>query len=181
MVEGWGEIWIRSYLHLGKGAGAEVILPPTYWLLLTRRTSPLSKAVGPFFCPPKELSCGAETRSYRRRYEIFNRKRNETDGREDGEPCLRVAKSSSYPRWRTCLEEHRPLVPALPLGEMRAPNAGWLVLRDSVNARGCARSRAYDVVTGSAYIVERCGIRRDGMSEAGGHSHEERLSTGTDS
>jgi hypothetical protein len=177
-----GELWIRSYLHLGKGAGAEVILPPDVGASLDTDTSeggPLSKGVRSLLCPSKELSCGAETRSYRRRFEIFNRKRNETDDREDSEPCVSVAKSTRYPQWRTCLEEHRPLVPSLPVGEMRAPNTGWLILRDSVNARGCDRARAYDVATGSAYIVERCGLRGGGMSVAGRNSHSQTLSTGT--
>jgi hypothetical protein len=56
--------------------------------------------------------------------------------------------------WRTCLEEARPEVPALPLGTFRAPRSGWWFIRGRRgHYRFCDEVRAYDLASGAAYVA----------------------------
>ena len=62
-----------------------------------------------------------------------------------------------YRRWRGCVEAARPKQFALPLGDVKAPETGWLVI---AGRRGhyefCDTVRAYDLVTGAAFIDDSC-------------------------
>jgi hypothetical protein len=66
-----------------------------------------------------------------------------------------------YQTWRDCLEIHRPKTSALPLGRLKAPTAGWLIV---TGRRGhysfCDATGAYDLATGAAFVHESCsGLR----------------------
>jgi hypothetical protein len=72
-----------------------------------------------------------------------------------------------YTTWRTCLERHAiQRQDLLPLGHVRAPTRGWLVLR---GRRGhyepCETLAAYDLTSGAAYAARTCTtlvLRPDG-------------------
>ncbi|MFO0672345.1 MAG: hypothetical protein U0235_22425 [Polyangiaceae bacterium] len=73
--------------------------------------------------------------------------------------------------FRDCMRESTTPTTMLPLGSFKAPREGWLVVR---GRRGhysfCDETRAYDLATGSAYVVRSCGglsLRNDGSVDHG--------------
>ena len=89
--------------------------------------------------------------------------------------CAEKASSSSveerYQTWRDCIERQRPQTVALPLGEFKAPTAGWIVIS---GRRGhydfCDTTRAYNLATGAAFISDSCSglaLRGDGTVDVG--------------
>jgi hypothetical protein len=63
----------------------------------------------------------------------------------------------NYQTWRACVESKRRMRTALPLGEFKAPESGWIVI---AGRRGhydfCDTTRAYDLETGTAFISNSC-------------------------
>jgi hypothetical protein len=81
--------------------------------------------------------------------------------RSEGAPSSTYAeciKSTTFVAYGDCMQNTIVREDALPLGGLRAPASGWLVLR---GRRGhyswCNELRTYDLATGSAYIASLCG------------------------
>lgn len=166
--------WLQSYLDpLSRhGAASEiVVLPPDPRRTLTLE-SHSDHRLSSLLCPETDRSCGIETDGWRRRAESwFHRHsmaggdvlRPEAPRRE--EACAELEKSDElrgYMKWRSCIEERRAHVVALPVGRFSAPTGGWLVVRTErydPNLFEC-RSRyelsAYDLGSGAVYSADMC-------------------------
>ncbi len=174
--DGGGRWWLRHYLDLTiprtPNSFPSSVVAPTIRRTLTletRKKHPLRELL----CSLQDPSCGAETRGWvLRADDAFKRfaagKRGHwLDGDQKGEvpPSVEVctARASKgpaparYAKWRHCLDEARAKTARLPIGAVKAPTKGWLLLR---GRRGhysfCDEVRAYDLATGAAYIAKSC-------------------------
>jgi hypothetical protein len=171
-----GHEWLASYLELPElGLSTDlkkhIVVPPD-----TRRTLRIgagSAHLAPLLCALDDPKCGADTQGWRTRAESFlslHRVREEEQDRESDVrkdlavhygSCEEIAAKSSdalrYRAWRDCLESRRPQQWTLPLGRLKAPISGWLIVS---GRRGhysfCEAIGAYHVETGAAYIAESC-------------------------
>jgi hypothetical protein len=173
-----GYDWLASYLELPElGLSTElkkhVVVPPD-----TRRTLRIgagSAHLAQLLCALDDPKCGADTQGWRTRAESFlslHRVREQERTREidedlmkasaDGarnceEMATRAPEALRYRAWRDCLESQRTERWTLPLGRMKAPASGWLIVS---GRRGhysfCEAIGAYHLETGAAYIAESC-------------------------
>lgn len=150
------------------------------------------EALRHLICASGDRACGRETEGWRTRADAglheFARWMKERDdlilsskerdasahpipvARDPGAACTEATRTvppdRRYTEWRACLDgkvEHRQV---MPLGRVRAPTRGWLVLR---GRRGhydfCETLSAYDLATGAAYQTRDCSalqLRSDG-------------------
>jgi hypothetical protein len=187
--EAGGRDWLESFLQLPElGDVAKpkphIVVPPD-----VRRTLDLeSHADHPlrrFLCSLPDTACGANTRGWRLRaeasFEAHQALAQAAGSLPDEErpasglpvisrTCAQTASQrparNQYQAWRACVEEHRPTRVTLPLGDLRAPEDGWLVVS---GRRGhyefCDSTRAYDLETGAAFLADSCSrlaLNRDG-------------------
>jgi hypothetical protein len=163
-----GRAWVASYLE---PARRMVVVPPDVRAVLPRELAgTAAPSLAALLCPEGEAACGAETEPWRARAEAaFPRTREAWDARGEAdcaEGLADVPEPQRYPRWRECVEERRPTGPALALGRVRAPEAGWLLLRERPGDSGsCDEVRVYELGTGAAYLSRGCG--------ASGEAHRE--------
>ena len=171
-----GYDWLASYLQLPElGLSTDlkkhVVVPPD-----TRRTLRIgtgSAHLAPLLCALNDPTCGADTQGWRTRAESFlvlHRTREEQQARESGvrkdlatqygtceEIAARASPALRYRAWRDCLESRRSERWTLPLGRLKAPASGWLIVS---GRRGhysfCEAIGAYHLGTGAAYIAESC-------------------------
>ena len=62
-----------------------------------------------------------------------------------------------FRRWYACAATLEPAQASLPLGGIRVPDEGWLIIEGTRGHYGpCDEVRAYDLGTGSAYRASRC-------------------------
>lgn len=195
LVEWWregGHDWLASYLErpvAGPIAGPppQVLLPPDTRRTLDLKVTP-DHPLARFLCQPGDAVCAADTRGWRSRAEAaFDNHRArgrhtiEPGGPWDYTPEHAEAASAAcaaaplvegesgpdrYARWRACLEGRRFTRPALPLGSVKAPSEGWLIVQ---GRRGhyefCDTVRAFDLTTGAAFMWDSCSglaLRPDG-------------------
>jgi hypothetical protein len=176
--KGWwaagGHDWVASYLQAdARLTFKEIVIPPDVLSSLVpgdQAGPPPGPALARLLCDAGDRGCGAETRGFRRRAELFFgtdrgtifedcARRARTAAGAD--PCAPAAQSRDYPGWRTCVTGERPRVPALPWGELRSPAGGWLVTRRSddrslVAGGRCQRTRFFQVDSGAAYRADHC-------------------------
>jgi hypothetical protein len=191
--EGGGGIWLWSYAELLREGEVQHLKPsivvpsdaPRTLNLEAHRDHPLQSLL----CPLSDAACGAATRGWRARadrsfeaHRALRREAPSATAEERASPappdiaraCVgKVSRASvreKYQMWRACIEEQRPKRTALPLGEFRAPDEGWLVIS---GRRGhysfCDTTRAYDLRTGAAFINDSCSalvLNADGSVEA---------------
>ena len=184
-----GYEWLASYLKLPElGLSTDlkkhVVVPPD-----TRRT--LRVGAGPahleaLLCALDDLTCAADTQGWQTRTESFlslHREREEARERdEDWKTAAGGARSCEdtateappalrYRAWRNCVESQRPQRWTPPLGRLKAPASGWLIVS---GRRGhysfCEAIGAYHLQTGAAYIAETCSdlvLRNEGSVDRG--------------
>lgn len=168
-----GRAWLWSYLQLPKLGPADqptphIIVPPD-----TRRTLALEghehHPLASILCRLTDVACGAETRGWRLRADasLAATVDLEREPARQGEAPSRnrtpdqcqpqTLDSGAYERWRSCVEAGRRVQPALPLGQVRSPASGWLLV---AGRRGhyafCDTVRAYDLETGAAFVDDSC-------------------------
>lgn len=173
-----GYDWLASYLELPElGLSTDlkkhVVVPPD-----TRRTLRIgagSAHLAPLLCALDDPKCAADTKGWRTRAESFlslHHLRDQERTREidedlmkalaDGarsceEFAMRAPDALRYRAWRGCLESRRRQRWTLPLGRLKAPASGWLIVS---GRRGhysfCEAIGAYHLGTGAAYIAESC-------------------------
>jgi hypothetical protein len=153
---------------------------------LTRETAP-GHRLAPLLCPAYDETCGRDTDGWRLRAEAaLARATRARDGESRGsrhglaawkrerpptsDDCDAYARQAP-PRqrlthFRDCLAATADRAPALPIGRVKKPTEGWLVVS---GRRGhyafCDELRAFDLATGSAYRVASCSglaLRSDG-------------------
>lgn len=174
--EDGGHDWLASYLELPElgpttDLQKHVVVPPD-----TRRTLRVGAGpdhLEPLLCALDDAACGADTRGWNTRAQAFlalhhtREKASQHDEDRKNTPdshALRCMESAAkapdalrYTGWRGCLEWQRPKRWTLPLGHLKAPASGWLIVS---GRRGhysfCDAIGAYQLATGAAYIAESC-------------------------
>ncbi|WP_375760383.1 hypothetical protein [Corallococcus exercitus] len=178
-----GKAYFTSQLELGRVGARTVVIPPDLRDVLAREASPTHR-LAPLLCPLKAGACGAATEAWRARAEKAFRLENRRPGTFDEDPppppdCMKEARKQParlrYKAWRGCLAinpQARNVQTVLPLGRIRVPADGWLVIR---GRRGhydfCDQLDAYHLATGTAYRSRSCSnlaLRSDGKVDAAG-------------
>ncbi len=174
--QGGGKWWLGHYLELTvprtPNSFPSSVVAPTMRRTLTletRKKHPLRELL----CSIQDSACATETRGWATRAdELFKRfaaakRAHWLDGDQKSEAppsidtCIarapKAPAAARFGKWSRCLAEARPKVPRLPIGAVKAPTKGWLLLR---GRRGhyafCDEVRAYDLATGAAYIAKSC-------------------------
>jgi hypothetical protein len=168
--------WIEHLLTIGEYQRA--ITAPT--LRTTLRAS------HPLACPTTEKQCESSTRAWRQRAETAlarmaaGRRLAAVTDTEDPYPteatCAAEAKRAApnirFDQWLDCIQKLPVSRMALPIGDTRPPETGWLLVR---GRRGhynfCDEVRAYEVATGSAIIAKSCSgleLAADGSVDGAG-------------
>ena len=160
-----GEEWLRSYLEQAAGSRT-VVIPPD---VRTSLTASPGTALSTVVCP-RDQTC-PESSAWKRRTQsailaTWKAEREWWNPPEKFAPPKRkdcvarlagIPKEAQYTALRDCWERTRVRTPLLPIGEVRLPKEGWLILR---GRRGhysfCDEVRAYSLKTGSAYIASSC-------------------------
>jgi len=105
-----------------------------------------------------------------------------------GKTCMaHVAKTPAdvrYRHWRQCVRDMGRQPQAVPLGRFRVPRTGWLVTVESngYHSNTCARTRLYDLETGSIYGYTLCDCLKTRFTRCvrpAEGSQEKRLLTGS--
>ncbi|MBN9684105.1 MULTISPECIES: hypothetical protein [unclassified Corallococcus] len=173
-----GKAYFTSQLELGRAGAQTVVIPPDLRVVLARESSPKHRLAS-LLCPLNAGECGAETEAWRARAEKAFRPENRRPGTFDADPppptdCMKEARKqpsrSRYKAWRVCLAldpDARNVQTVLPLGRIRAPTDGWLVIR---GRRGhynfCDQLDAYHLATGTLYRSSSCSglaLKSDGQ------------------
>lgn len=160
-----GEAWLRSYLELAAGSRTIVIPPDVRTTLSAAPGTALSTVV----CPSGERC--PESNAWKQRTRsammaVWKADQKSVPMPKEFAPPERkacipgladVPEEERYPVLRRCWERSRAQSPKLPIGDVRVPKQGWLILR---GRRGhysfCDEIRAYSLETGSAYVAQSC-------------------------
>jgi hypothetical protein len=201
-----GYDWLASYLELPElGLSTDrkkhVVVPPD--TRTTLRVGAGSAHLAPLLCALDDPRCAADTQGWRTRAESFlslHRIRDHDRTREIGEDIMKASADGArsceeiaarapdagrYSLWRDCREAQRTERWALPLGRLKAPTSGWLIVS---GRRGhysfCEAIGAYHLRTGAAYIAETCSrlvLREGGDVDPGAtqRAARSRMLTGT--
>ncbi|RKG91425.1 hypothetical protein D7W82_00950 [Corallococcus sp. CA049B] len=172
-----GKAYFTSQLEPGRAGAQSIVIPPDLRDVLARESSPKHRLAS-LLCPVKAGDCGAETEPWRARAEKAFRPENRRPGTFDEDPppppdCMKEARRqpsrSRYKAWRVCLAINpnaRNVQTVLPLGRIRAPMDGWLVIR---GRRGhysfCDQLDAFHLATGTTYRSSSCSslaLKSDG-------------------
>jgi hypothetical protein len=160
-----GEAWLRSYLELAAGSRTIVIPPDMRTTLSAAPGTALATVVCPSGkrCPEsnawKQRTQSAMTAVWKA--DLRSAPRPKGVGFPERKDCVSgladVPEEERYRALHDCWERSRAKSPVLPLGDVRIPKQGWLILR---GRRGhysfCDELRAYSLETGSAYIAQSC-------------------------
>lgn len=166
-----GEDWLSSVLR----GNRELVLPPEARATLALDGKP-EQPLATLLCALADPTCGLETGGWVARAEAalaaraqaaaVAQRKEATDPGEHRSPrgpadcaarAQKVLPEKRYQTWHACIEELHPKQDALPLGRVRAPMRGFLVVR---GRRGhysfCDEIRAYDLASGAAYVASSC-------------------------
>lgn len=160
-----GEAWLRSMLELGAGSRTVIIPPDVRTGLVSKPGTAMSAVVCPHgeTCPDspgwqRRAQTALDVKSKAERARSAARW---DDAGPDRAACAqRLAEAPAdgkYAALRACWEETRLRSPTLPVGQVRLPREGWLVMK---GRRGhydfCDEVRAYSLATGAAFIARSC-------------------------
>ena len=189
--ENGAEGWLHHYLMLGGWHSAQrgsprledrihTVVPPAMRTTLSIQTHP-NHPLRHLLCSLKSAPCDVVSSGWtvraERAFEAFAEHRRlewRADHSDHGKPaskreCAERAQHKPverYEEWRICVDELPLRVAALPLGGLKAPRDGWLVIRGRRGHYGfCDELRAYDLATGAAYMAQSCGrlaLQQDG-------------------
>jgi hypothetical protein len=166
---------LRGYLDLRDADQPIVWVEPSVRKALTLETAPHSP-LRPLLCPVADEACASETRgweiraeeAFRHAGELAAERQNLLERNERSpiaspaeEECEKLAIKAPagrrFSEFRDCLEGTRDRRPALPIGHLRAPAHGWLLMSGRRgHYRFCDEVRAYDLASGAFYRVGTC-------------------------
>lgn len=160
-----GRAWAWQFLAYGSGARSELVLAPTRRPTLTLERAAPDDPLRSLLCPEADATCGRETAGWALRAEraFEDHARREREVHDAGSlaeetdcvaEALAAGPEARYVTFRACEAMRRPTRSTLPVGRMRAPTRGWVLVR---GRRGHYQFRdevrAYDLATGAAYVV----------------------------
>jgi hypothetical protein len=174
--EDGGHDAVASMLELA-GKEPYVWVKPDVRRALTRETAPTHR-LAPLLCPAYDEHCGRDTDGWRLRAETALEREARARAAAGGgfretlddwkrerpptsEDCPAYARKAPRRRrlayYRQCLQATVQRSRVFPIGRVKKPTAGWLVVS---GRRGhydfCDELRAFDLATGSAYRVASC-------------------------
>lgn len=179
-----GRAWLEQVLHYDEpadGGGRVSTTPPTPRKTLTLDVAP-SHPLAALLCREGDAACGAETVGWQRRadrfFELFglvkHLERRGAAPRAEQSACEARALTKPvlrrFAEFRACMRESETPRTMFPLGRFRAPREGWFFVRGRRGHHSfCDEVRAYDLASGSAYVVRSCSglVLRDGGSVDG--------------
>jgi len=157
-----GKNWFFQFLRFDEDTSYTYTLP-TMRKSLGSDTHP-KHALAPLLCPLGDLDCAPQSKGWRLRAEHTFALRAQGSRILDTEPCHQEAiekpELDRWESWFDCLHEkvkqdaNRQV--ALPLAQLRADSGWWVLSGRRGHHRFCDEVRAYDLVTGTAYIVSSC-------------------------
>lgn len=169
---GGGYAHLRSYLDLGKPGKLMVQLSPSVRETLGVDRFPPGHPLHPLVCPTDDDRCGAETIAWTARAHGvlgFQREREPACGRigkrdrppstpeECGAYAVKGAPRLRFERFTHCLAELQRSQPALPVGRLRVPTAGWLTIASGHYHWFCGPAvRVFDLATGATIGFGGC-------------------------
>ncbi|MBJ6760754.1 hypothetical protein JGU66_08255 [Myxococcaceae bacterium JPH2] len=193
-----GRAWLESYLELGRPGPHTAVIPPELRepVLTPERAS--GHPLAALLCPARSGDCGTQTEVWRARAEeAFVRERKQerersgdTATEESPEPgvprsvadCEGLARAKPaalrYMAWRYCLTDFgdlRPQRDVLPLGNLRTPTGGWLVLQGRADESGRGRMEVLHLGTGATYLVRAAKEPSGQATVVAGRTEVERL------
>jgi hypothetical protein len=159
-----GEIWVQEQLQMAR-VGV-LAFPP----LMRKVISPRTRAGHPaiqLMCALEDSVCGQETAGWWQRAESYFRLNARTNPRGLQVPvaterdcraeALAEPADQQFGAWAQCVRSLRRIGFAMPLGRLRSPASGWLVIR---GRRGhyayCDEVRMYSLASGAAYSSQSC-------------------------
>jgi hypothetical protein len=173
-----GKYWIESHLELA--TKRSISRPPAMRKVVATETRPGHPVVS-MLCPLGDQACGEETNGWWRRAETFFRLKaapiprarridpanpdmtppwqaapslTEEDCRKD---VITAPDAERFSFWDRCVDGIRKAGFLMPLGRLKAPTSGWLVVRGRRGHYGyCDEVRMYSLATGDAYISSSC-------------------------
>jgi hypothetical protein len=169
LVDFWnagGKIWLESELEVARTR--KLVPPPPMRKVMAPETGPGHGATA-LLCPLKDTACGRETQGWWLRAESFFKLNRRQVPRIDGDSAasvcldeaLAAAAGDGFRAWQRCAPSVISRRAAMPLGRMRVPAEGWLVVR---GRRGhysfCDEVRMYGLATGAAWTSQDCGLLR---------------------
>jgi hypothetical protein len=152
-----GAAHFRSYLDLGQPGKRVVTEPPSLRATLGYEKIPPEHPLHFLVCPPSDLRCGADTAAWGQP--------TTQAGPEFAEPlavkdCERRARRAAprrrFERWRACLSNLQRSSEEFPLGRLRLPDHGWLIVLGPEGDWLPEQVRAYDLSTGAMIGVAGC-------------------------
>jgi hypothetical protein len=176
--EAGGRQWAESVLKLDKRR--ELVLPPLMRKVVAKESRPDLSALS-VLCSLAEAECGKETLGWSARAQAFFTSQARQVPHFDApdtpsasitplwetklateEYCKDLATAQTearqYEEWAQCIASIPQRGPVMPLGRIKAPKSGWLVVRHSGGwvSSPCEDVRIYSLATGAAYISRSC-------------------------
>jgi hypothetical protein len=155
--------WLGDALRFAEGQPLHLSLPPTIPATLALETHP-GHPLAPWLCALHDATCAAATGGWRVRAQqamAGNEEiRYEWKQGEDLRRCETEAAEQPpperYPAWARCMFEAESDHTAFPLGGLRAPQEGWLVVEGDLGF-GTSSDAIYtfDLETGAAHVARR--------------------------
>lgn len=183
LVDFWrsgGETWIRSRLE--QAATPVAAFPPPMRKVVAKETRN-GQLVDELLCPLADTNCGSESAGWWLRAEARFRDlavqvgpgfkpRPPDNGnmiptdllqprfpteKECRDQALEQPVAGRYAFWDLCVRANRKVGFVMPLGSLRAPTSGWLIV---LGVRGhygaCSEIRMYSLASGAAFVRQDC-------------------------
>jgi len=163
--ESGGNVWFPQFLRFDEDT-PYTFTRPSVRKSLGSDTHP-EHALAPLLCPLGDLDCAPQSKGWKLRAEhTFSLRAQGDSGTRifDADPCYQEAiKKPEVERWDSwfnCLQrevkEAAMEQRALPLAQLRVDSGWWVLSGRRGHHQFCDEVRAYDLVTGTAYIVSSC-------------------------
>jgi hypothetical protein len=122
----------------------------------------------PLLCPITQSECGSETRAWEIRAHhslvdlaerdrmLFPSHESSSNATDCEKEALAAEPEQQFAAWLGCTEMSLPAEPTFPLGHLRVPRDGWLLLHQHGGEQECSRARAYRLRSGAVFEVLRC-------------------------
>jgi hypothetical protein len=163
-----GKDWAESMLNMAKQR--RLVLPTSMRKVVSRETRAEDLGLS-LPCPVDDSKCGQETQGWWQRAETYLRSKSKQDPTSTGygkltteagckELALPRPDPERYEEWFRCIRSIPKRRFVMPLGRIKAPVSGWLVVRARHGIYSfCDPVNMYSLSTGAAYISQGCPAR----------------------